>query len=51
MALAIQFQSMVEQGAIRNYAELAVLGHVTRPRLSQEALPFLQRQAAPRQSR
>jgi hypothetical protein len=35
MALAIQFQSMVEEGAVRNYAELAALGHVTRPRLSQ----------------
>ena len=35
MALAVQFQRLVDQGAVRNYAELAALGHVTRPRLSQ----------------
>jgi DNA invertase Pin-like site-specific DNA recombinase len=62
MALAIQFQSMVEQGAARNYAELAALGHVTRPRLSQilmlanlaptiqEALLFLPRTVRGRDS-
>jgi DNA invertase Pin-like site-specific DNA recombinase len=35
MALAIKFQRLVEEGAIRNYAELAALGHVTRSRLCQ----------------
>ncbi|MGI8962325.1 MAG: zinc ribbon domain-containing protein [Bryobacteraceae bacterium] len=35
MALAIKFQRLVEGGAVRNYAELAALGHVTRPRLCQ----------------
>jgi hypothetical protein len=35
MALAIKFQRLVDKGAVRNYAELATLGHVMRPRLSQ----------------
>ncbi len=35
MALALKFQRQVEEGTIRNAAELAALGHVTRPRLSQ----------------
>ncbi|MGI9071903.1 MAG: hypothetical protein ACR2JB_11475 [Bryobacteraceae bacterium] len=35
MALAIKFQRLVDQGSVRNYAELAALGHVTRPRLCQ----------------
>jgi hypothetical protein len=35
MALAIKFQRLIDEGAARNYAQLAELGHVTRPRLSQ----------------
>ncbi|MFL6352321.1 MAG: recombinase family protein [Bryobacteraceae bacterium] len=35
MALAIKFQRLVDEGAVRNYAELAALGQVTRPRLCQ----------------
>jgi DNA invertase Pin-like site-specific DNA recombinase len=35
MALALKFQRQVEEGAICNAAELAALGNVTRPRLSQ----------------
>jgi hypothetical protein len=35
MALAIRFEQLVRGGAIRNYAELADLGHVTRARISQ----------------
>jgi hypothetical protein len=35
MALAIRFEQLVRAGTIRNYAELADLGHVTRARISQ----------------
>lgn len=35
MALAIKFQDMVDRGEVRDYADLARLGHVTRARLSQ----------------
>lgn len=35
MALAIKFESLVQSGMVRDYAELARLGHVTRARMSQ----------------
>ncbi len=35
MALAIRFEGLVQTGAVRDYAELARLGHVTRARISQ----------------
>jgi hypothetical protein len=35
MALAIQFQAMIERGDARNYADLARLGCLTRERVSQ----------------
>jgi hypothetical protein len=35
MALAIRFEQLIREGAIRDYAELAELGHVTCPRVSQ----------------
>ena len=35
MALAIKFQAMVERGEVRDYADLARLGYVTRARLTQ----------------
>ena len=35
LALAIKFQSLVSSGSVRNYRELAEVGHVSRPRLSQ----------------
>jgi hypothetical protein len=35
MALAIRFDTLVHQGEIASYAELARLGHVTRARVSQ----------------
>ena len=35
MALAIKFQAMIEQGEVRDYADLARLGYVTRARLTQ----------------
>jgi hypothetical protein len=35
MALAIKFQAMVEHGEVRDYADLARLGYVTRARLTQ----------------
>jgi len=35
MALAIKFQDMVDRGEVRDYAELARLGFVTRARLTQ----------------
>jgi hypothetical protein len=35
MALAIRFDSMVRSGAVRDYADLARLGRVTRARISQ----------------
>ena len=35
MALAIRMQRMIDAGEVRNYAELARLGHVTRARMTQ----------------
>jgi hypothetical protein len=35
MALAIKFQDMVDRGEVRDYADLARLGLVTRARLTQ----------------
>lgn len=35
VALAIKFQAMVERGEVRDYADLARLGYVTRARLTQ----------------
>lgn len=35
MALAIKFQDMVDRGEVRDYAELASLGYVTRARITQ----------------
>jgi hypothetical protein len=35
MALAIKFHRLVAEGTVRNAAELAALGHVTRARLCQ----------------
>jgi hypothetical protein len=35
MALAIQFQDMIQQGEARNYADLARFGCLTRERMSQ----------------
>ena len=35
MALAIKFQEMVDSGAVRDYADLARLGYVTRARITQ----------------
>ena len=35
MALAIKFQGMVDRGEVRDYADLARLGFVTRARLTQ----------------
>ena len=35
MALAIKFQEMVDHGEVRDYADLARLGYVTRARLTQ----------------
>jgi hypothetical protein len=35
MALALRFDGLVRRGAVRDYAELARLGHVTRARVSQ----------------
>jgi hypothetical protein len=35
MALAIKFQDMVDRGEIRDYADLARLGYVTRARVTQ----------------
>ena len=35
MALAIRFEELVQTGAVRDYAELARLGHVTRARVTQ----------------
>ena len=37
MALAIKFEGLVRSGAVRDYAELARLGHVSRARISQLA--------------
>lgn len=35
MALALRFQRLIEDGEVRDYAELARLGHVTRARMTQ----------------
>jgi hypothetical protein len=35
MALAIRFDGLVRSGAVKDYAELAGLGHVSRARISQ----------------
>lgn len=35
MAIAIRFQGLLDRGEIRDYADLARLGHVTRARVSQ----------------
>jgi hypothetical protein len=35
MALAIKFETMVERGEVRDYADLARLGYVTRARITQ----------------
>jgi hypothetical protein len=35
MALAIRFDQLVQTGKVRDYAEIARLGHVTRARVSQ----------------
>src|SRR5262245_32787002 len=35
LALAIRFEGLSREGAVRDYAELARLGHVTRARVSQ----------------
>jgi hypothetical protein len=35
MALAIRFEGLIRAGVVRDYAELARLGHVTRARITQ----------------
>ncbi len=35
MALAIKFQEMIDRGEVKDYADLARLGHVTRARITQ----------------
>lgn len=35
MALAIRFDGLLRQGHVRDYADLARLGHVSRPRVTQ----------------
>src|SRR5688572_20591476 len=35
MALAIKFDALISQGAVRDYADLARLGHVSRARITQ----------------
>ena len=35
MALAIRFEEYIRDGQVNSYADLAALGHVTRPRISQ----------------
>ena len=35
MALALRFDRLVREGAVRDYADLARLGHVTRARVTQ----------------
>src|SRR5258705_10596864 len=49
MALAIRFDSLIRDGAVKDQAELARLGHVTRARLTQimnllNLAPDIQRQ-------
>jgi hypothetical protein len=60
MALAIRFDRLIREGAVRDYADLARLGHVTRARVTQvmnlldlapeiqEAILFLPRTASGR---
>ena len=35
LALAIRFDGLVQAGTVKNYADLASMGHVTRARISQ----------------
>jgi hypothetical protein len=35
MALAIRFEGLLQRGEVRDYAELALVGHVTRARVTQ----------------
>jgi hypothetical protein len=35
MALAVRFERLIEEGHVRDYAQIARLGHVTRARLTQ----------------
>jgi hypothetical protein len=35
MALAVKFEGLIDQGVVRDYAELAKLGQVSRPRVTQ----------------
>ena len=35
MALALRFDKLLRGGVVENYAELATLGHVSRPRITQ----------------
>lgn len=35
MALAIRFEKLISEGVVKDYAELAHLGHVTRARMTQ----------------
>ncbi len=35
MALAIKFQDMIDRGEVRDYADIARLGYVTRARVTQ----------------
>src|SRR4051812_608005 len=35
LALALRFEELVDEGVVRTYRELAEVGHVSRPRLSQ----------------
>lgn len=35
MALALRFEQLIREGVVRDYADLARLGHVTRARLTQ----------------
>jgi hypothetical protein len=35
MALAIYYEDLIRQGHVRDYAEIALLGHVTRARVTQ----------------
>jgi hypothetical protein len=36
MALAIKFQDMVDRGEVRDYADLARLGYISRARITQK---------------
>lgn len=47
MALAIRFQGLVREGTIRDYADLARRGHVTRTRMTQIAAQHAVRTAFP----